>query len=266
MGELETVENVENEVIIDHTEPVELTPEQQESAKVSEKEKARNRLSDRNKILTFQAREAQREAALLKAENEELKKATLLKKEPDPDDYADHDKLQNDLKQWKMQEENRIRQDERNRVRQESTQEKQQRENQERGLKWAAQQQKELAEDKDYLSKEKIVVNKLKEHAEFIDSYSASNVRNLINDTDNGTKIVAYFNSHPDKLEDILYLSPIKQLKAIADIETEVKAKSPKKISSAPAPIESVKGSATVQKDLSKETQEEYNRRINFGK
>jgi len=234
----------ETAVIETVEEVVEKTPEQVEEAKEAEKAKGKQRLSDRNKTLTYQAREAQREAKALRRENEELKQANQLKSKPDPDNYVDEDKLEADNQRWGQQEEDRIRADERARVRQQEAGRK-------KSQSWAEQQEKALESDPNYLAKEKRIISKLKDHAEFVSVESAKTVRDLLNSTKQGTKIVSHFDENPDELEDILELSPIEQLKAITAVETKVLAKTPKTVSSAPTPIESEKGGATRAKAAS---------------
>lgn len=237
--------------------------EEKEEKAPETKAQARERLSDRNKKLTFQAREAQRERDALRKENEELKARNALKEKPDPDNYDDHDKLEEDNKRWSQQEEDRIRADERARLKRES-------EVTEKARNWEQQQQKALKEDPNYIQKETKIIETLKDHAQLISVDSASRVRDLLNSTKSGTKIVSHFYENPDDLEDILDMSPLEQLRAIDAVELKVKAKAPKTISSAPNPTRSERGSATVptvsvggSSRKKNETKEERYARIN---
>lgn len=246
-------ENKETEDNQAGEEKVELTPEEikAEAEKVKEeaKTKARNRLSDRNKELTYNWRETERKLDTANKQIEELTKSNEIKEEPDPDDYTDPVKLADDQKKYKSQTETEVRADERKKVNAENAATKQQEKSESSAIKWRDQQKKGLAKDPDYYDSEINVQNKLKLHADTINQYAAANVRDLISDADNGAALIIYYNAHPDELEDILYLSKDAQDRAILKKDLKLEAKPVKTISTAPNPTRSEQGRSARQSD-----------------
>lgn len=96
---------------------------------------------------------------------------------------------------------------------------------------------------------------------EDIQDLGAANLFDDILEADSGTEIVAYFHAHPEELERVASLRPRAATREIGKIETKLADKPQKK--SPPPPPETIRGSATVTKDLSRMSQAEYNKYMN---
>ena len=211
-----------------------------EADKVVEKEKAKRRLSDRLKEQTYQRREAERQADALRAENEKLKASSKITQEPDPDDYADRDQYNRDKELFTEQEvDNRVNQ----KLQQEKERERQaqaDREINKKTVEYVTERAKVIEVDSSYREHERDVDDVVK-------AYGVPEIHNAIL-KGGGPAMVTYLGKHSDELTDIALMSPEDRLFELGKIAAKVKAKSPKKISSAPDPTRSDRGSATQSK------------------
>ena len=85
-------------------------------------------------------------------------------------------------------------------------------------------------------------------------------MRDAIIDSDLGPKVAYWLANNPDEAKKIASMSPLATVKAIGRIEErlESQAKAPKKPTAAPAPLKSVGGKASVQKDPGQMSDAEY--------
>ena len=85
-------------------------------------------------------------------------------------------------------------------------------------------------------------------------------MRDAIIDSDLGPKVAYWLANNPDEAKKIASMSPLATVKAIGRIEERLEslAKAPKKPTAAPAPLKSVGGKASVQKDPGQMSDSEY--------
>jgi hypothetical protein len=225
---------------------------------IEEKEKAKNRLSDNLKKATYNWREEERKNAVLQAEVERLRKATEIKKEPDQDEYTDFEKYQQDKQAYKEQEKARLKEELAQEMRAEQ-QERIQRAEAEKIAKEYGKQRALGAKNFDNWYEH--------EHAigEVVQKAGAWTIRDIILDSDKGAALVNYLGTHEEELAEIATLPMSAQTRRLLRIEAKLGASPAKKVSSAPDPVSSVKGSANVSVNPSNETTAEYIRRKNFG-
>lgn len=249
-----TSEDVSEDVSLETNEE-EKNPEQLEAEKAEqEKAKGKKRLSDRNRELTYQLREEQRQRKADQDRIAKLEEATKIKSKPEPDFYDDHDIYIEDRKKWDEQERSKIREEERLRIREELQYEN---------------YQKQLDKNKDlYKSgRESYAKNNPKfhsyeEHIDFIvDKYETPEIQDLILEAGKqGPAIVSYFGANPDELEEIASLSPRQRVFRMGALTSKLEAKPVKTSSTAPPPPTSEKGGArsrTIKKTAGHDPQRE---------
>jgi len=228
------------------------------------KEKARNRLSDRLKAQTFHRREAERKAEALQRELDEIKSKTVIKREPDPDDYSDRDKYNEDREAWKNQEREKIRSEEERKLKIKQADE-------DRKARLDEQQKAYIAGRAEVIKEEPKFHDYEKEIDRIVEVYDAPEIQDtILAAKKQGPKIVKYLGTNPDELEEIASASPKERIFLMGKLVAKLEAKPVKTISTAPNPTRSERGSAPrVQAptgkafDKSKETFPEYAARIN---
>lgn len=209
----------------------EMTPE--------EKARGKRRLSDEIKQKTYLYREEQRKNAKLAERLKELEEQSKLKAEPNPDDYADDNKLKADQDKWRQQERDKLRQEVSQELEQKQIQEKEQRRYNKQVETYAQQRETAKENYENYEESEKLV--------DSVANMSDSGViRQVILGSEQGTQIVDYLGNNPDELEKISEMSPLEQARVLGRIESKLDAKPIKKTSSAPDPIRSEKGGASA--------------------
>ena len=206
-------------------------PAKEEAPKPAKK----NRFEKALKKQYWETQEAKREAKALKEENERLKEATRIKEEPDPDNYVDNDKYQEDKRLYNEQEvEAKVNQ----RFNQKQAEMRQAQASQEinkRTVAYVTERAAVVKDDANYREFEKGVDDVVK-------AYEAPEIHNAIL-KGGGTAMVKYFGKNPEELTDIALMAPQDRLFELGKIAAKVRAKAPKKISSAPNPVRSEKGS-----------------------
>lgn len=229
---VETVEAVEGAEV----EKVELAKTDADPA--AEKEKAKRRLSDRNRELTYRLRQTERELEAERKKTAELA-VKAPKVEPDPEDYSDRQKYTEDREAWKEAERGRIRAEESERLKTEARQ---------------AEARQTLEKQKDGYIKGR--ADAIKEDPKFheyekeidkvVDAFEAPEIQDLIlAASKHGPQIVSYLGKNPDELEEIAGSSPRERIFRMGKLIAKLEAKlAPSKISSAPNPTRSEKGSA----------------------
>lgn len=257
--ESESVEATEQEKPVEAVEGV-----KQEENPEEQKEKAKKRLSDRNRELTFRLRQAERELEAERKKTAEIAAKVTIKNEPDPDDYADRDKYVQDRESWKDQERQRIRAEESVKLRQSIEQERYQSQIEKQKEGYIAGRVDAIKDDPKYHEYEK-------EIDKVVDAFEAPEIQDLIiAASKQGPKIVKYLGTNPDELEEIASASPKERVFLMGKLVAKLEAKPVKNISSAPNPIRSEKGGATRTSaptgkafDPSKESFRAYSQRIN---
>ena len=233
---LEQLEHSES-VEVEKTDAIEGQEEKQESPEL-EKEKAKKRLSDRLREQTFHRREAERRAEALAKELQEFKSKSVIKSEPDPENYSDRDKYSQDREIWKEQERARIRAEESQNVRKELEREKTQAQFEKQKEGYIAGRTEAIKEDANYHEYEK-------EIDKVVDAFEAPEIQDLIlAASKQGPKIVKYLGTNTDELEEIASASPKERAYLMGKLVAKLEAKPVKTISSAPNPTRSEKGSA----------------------
>ena len=254
-----TEETPQEELANEPTEPVIESNLEEKAEKPKEQKKPDNRYSKRVEELNTKFREEQREKETLAARVAELEEQSKIKEEPDPDSYVDDGKLREDQNKWKSQETARIKQEARQELQQENARKAQQ----EKANKVLTNYGKKRLEGdgkyEGWYESEKKVGDALQSHGEH-----AAEVRDSILESKNSDAIIDHFGNNPDKLQDIAFLSPREQAKAIWALDKELEGK-PAKITSAPDPVRSGTKSAQVPANPANETTAEYIKRKNFG-
>jgi hypothetical protein len=228
-----------------------------ESGEVAtEKKDDKSHISRRIGELKREAREAKEALEAERQRRIQLEEATKLKKEPDPNDYADYEKLEADKAIWRSQEKARIKQE----IQQEFIAEQQEKAQREQAAKvsqeWAKQREKGAKDFDNWYEHEEDV-------ASVVRTTGAWNIRDVILESDNGAAIVNYLGKNPKVLKEISNLPPSAQTRRLIRIETDLEAKPRKTISSAPDPVNTVKGSASVSANPANESMADYIRRKN---
>lgn len=260
---LEQTQHPEIEAETTGSATVESVEEVQEAPEV-EKEKAKRRLSDRNKELTFRLRQTERELEAERKKTAEITAKAAIKSEPDPEDYADRNKYTQDREAWKTQERAKIRAEESENIRQEAkrTEHQTQLEKQKEG--YISGRVDAIKDDPKYHEYEK-------EIDKVVEAFEAPEIQDLIlAASKQGPKIVKYLGTNPDELEEIASASPKERAFLMGKLVAKLEAKPVKTISTAPNPTRSEKGSAPRPAapsgksfDPSKETFRQYSQRIN---
>ena len=235
-----------------------------ESDPVVEKEKARNRLSDRLKEQTYHRRQAEREAEALRKENAELKARTAIKSEPDPEDYSDRNKYAEDREAWKKAETAKIKAETEKEIRQKQQQEAQEAQLEKQKEGYLKSRAEVMKDDPKYHEYEKDI-------DKVVEAFEAPEIQDLIlAASKQGPLIVSYLGQNPDELEEIASASPRERVFRMGKLIAKLEAKPAKTISTAPNPTRSEKGSAPRTPapsgkayDPSKESFREYSARIN---
>jgi hypothetical protein len=229
-----------------------------------EKEKAKRRLSDRNRELTYRLRQTERELAAEKLARSAAESRTAIKAEPDPDDYADRDKYTEDKEAWKKQEREKIRAEEAENIRRESAQRARQTEAEKQKEAYLSSRPDAIKEDPKFHEYE-VEIDKV------VEAFDAPEIQDLILAAKKqGPKIVRYLGTNPDELEEIASASPRERAFLMGKLVAKLDAKPAKTISTAPDPIRSERGSAQrpavpsgLAFDRTKETFAQYSARKN---
>lgn len=230
----------------------------------ADKERGKRRLSDRNRELTYNWRQSQREAEALRRENEELKARAIPKQEPDRDDYSDRDKYNEDREAWKKQEREKIEAEAEKKIRQGDAQRARQAEAEKQKEAYLASRPDAIKEDPKFHEYE-LEIDKV------VDAFDAPEIQDLILAAKKqGPKIVKYLGTNPDELEEIASASPRERSFLMGKLVAKLEAKPVKTISTAPNPTRSERGSAPRAEapsgktyDPSKETFRQYSARVN---
>lgn len=229
-----------------------------------EKEKAKKRLSDRLKEQTYHRREAERERDALKQKYAELEAKSVIKSEPDPEDYADRDKYKEDREAWKEQERKKIRAEEAENIRQEAK-------NAELHSQFERQKEGYISGRVEAIKDDPKYAEYEKEIDKVVDAFEAPEIQDLIlAASKQGPRIVKYLGTNPDELEEIASASPKERAFLMGKLAAKLEAKPVKTISTAPNPTRSEKGSAPRPNvptgksfDKSKESFTAFAKRIN---
>ena len=252
-------ENPLDELKHEPSTPVIDKPDEKAEEKGETEEKKRSRIAQTIGEYKRKLRETELAAQEKDRIIQELKEKTLLKKEPDKDDYSDYEKYQNDKKQWEQQKEIEIEAKVTQKLRQKALEREQQVKAEETAKRWAKESAigKKTYENFDKSEEEVIAV---------VRDYGAGTIRDYIVEHDEkgmGSALVDYLGNNLDKLEKIATLSPTAQAREMARIEKTLEAKPTKTVSSAPDPVNSVRGSASVSVNPSNESVSDYIRRKN---
>ena len=231
---------------------------------VEAKEKAKRRLSDRNRELTFRLRQAERDLEAERKEKEELKSKFTIKHEPDPDDYSDRDKYTEDREAWKAQERARIRAEETQNISQAQARREHDEKLEKQKEAYLSSRAEAIKDDPKFHEYE-IEIDKV------VETFDAPEIQDLILAAKkNGPKIVKYLGTNPEALEEIADASPKERAFLMGKLVAKLEAKTVKTISTAPEPTRSERGSAQRVSiptgktyDPSKETFKAYSARIN---
>ncbi len=231
---------------------------------VVEKEKAKRRLSDRNRELTFRLRQTERELEAERKKSAEAISKAVIKTEPDPEDYSDRGKYTEDREAWKAQERAKITAEVTRQVQTDAERAKTQAQIEKQKDGYIAGRADAIKEDPKFHDYEK-------EIDKVVEAFDAPEIQDLIlAASKQGPKIVKYLGTNPDELEEIASASPRERTFLMGKLVAKLEAKPVKTISTAPNPTRSEKGSAPRSAapsgksyDSSKESFREYSKRIN---
>jgi len=175
--------------------------------------------------------EEQRKNSDLQNRIKALEEANRLKAEPDPDDYNDHSKLQEDQQKWKEQETARITKEAEERVYKKINSQNIQRNTETQMDTYYEMKEKARENDDKYDSYEQRI-------DAVINANGASDIHDaIISSKTHSTEIVTYLGKHPEELEAIgQLLTPSERILAIGKIAGKVESKPVKQKSDAPAP------------------------------
>lgn len=231
-----------------------------------EPEKRKNRVSAGVRIGQFRKKlgDSERENDNLKQRIEELEKNQPKKEElkrPNEDDFDTHAEYMEATDNYiedradaradkKIKEANQKRDREFN-------EQQTQVDNEKIAVEWAKKQKKAVKKNSDFIEVENNFV------ADVRDS-GAEHLFKDIMDCENSTDIVYYLGTNEDEFDRISSLGPRAALKEIGKLEDKLLLKANKKGDNTQyRPTPKVRGGAGTPKDLSRETQEEYNKRMN---
>lgn len=229
-------ESVETAPAVEGAEVETVVPSEAEQAE--QKEKAKRRLSDRNRELTYRLRQAERELEAERKKNvEQAVKAP--KTEPDPEDYSDRQKYNQDREAWKEAERARIRAEESEKIKAEAVQAEKAKQFEKQKDGYIKARTDAIKEDEKYHEYEK-------EIDKVVEAFEAPEIQDLIlAASKHGPKIVSYLGKNPDELEEIASASPRERTFLMGKLVARLEAKpAAPKISSAPNPTRSEKGGA----------------------
>ncbi|HET9695726.1 MAG TPA: hypothetical protein VFP40_02590 [Terriglobales bacterium] len=229
-----------------------------------DKEKAKRRLSDRLREQTYHRRQAERERDDLKKKVDELSARTVIKSEPDPEDYSDRGKYAEDREAWKAQERAKIKAEVTQEVHTSTERSRAQAQLEKQKDGYLASRVDAIKEDPKFHDYEK-------EIDKVVEAFDAPEIQDLIlAASKQGPKIVKYLGTNPDELEEIASASPRERTFLMGKLVAKLEAKPVKTISTAPNPTRSEKGSAPraaapsgKSYDPSKESFRDYSKRIN---
>lgn len=199
----------------------------------------RNRKSAKERIsqLTQQKRDAEREAARLRAQLDRYKEA----QRPDPNKYDDPDEYASDLAAYKVRQSSAVDIEESAKAAQQSAQQALAAAYQERVMDFAA-------ETPDFQA---VAGNPALPITEVM--------AEQIMDSDVGPQVQYYLGKNPREASRIAALSPAQQIREIGRLEARVSTPAPKRITQAPAPIKPVAGNRVNKAfDPEKASVEEY--------
>ena len=215
---------------------VEKNPEESTEEKAK---KNQNRYSRRVEDLNTKYRTEERRANSLEQENKELKEASVIETEPDPDDYSDNGKLADDKAKWAKQRDDKIREEGRTEGRNENAKNQQTQKQEKVATGYGKQRVYGDKHFKDFYQSEKTVGDILQSHGDH-----AVEIRDSILESKNSAAIINHLGDDIDKLQELAFMSPRDQAKAIWALDKELEAKPVKNVSSAPDPPRSEKESA----------------------
>ena len=189
-----------------------------------------NRFSKKIQRQHWENQELKRELAKEREITKSFKEANRIKERPDIDNYDSHESYQQDTNKYNDQQVNARAQEIVEQERGQARQREANRQINQLTEKYVVERSKVTEVDSNYREYEKSVDE-------------APEIQNAIL-KGGGTAMVQHFGKNPDVLEDIALMSPQDRLFELGKIANKVKAKTPKKVSSAPNPTSSDRGSA----------------------
>jgi len=223
-----------------------LTPEQEAVRTEKNRTRYSRRVKRQNDELTQKDNIIKQQADRIKAYED----ANRIKAEPDQDDYVDHDDYKRDQKTYQDQEVNDRVQAQLTEERNKESQSKANREYNRKAQDYAMKRVDAIDADPKYKSYENSV-------DDAVNAFNAPEIEQAIV-RGGGTAMVAYLGKHLDELEDIASMGVYDRMYELGQIANKVKAKAPKKISTAPDPVRSDRGSVKASQAKSSGSRHAY--------
>lgn len=261
----EVPEVLENEEVVETTETEE--SEEKETSEGEQEEKSEDQkeeppkkkgksIDDRVKELarkTWEMREAERKANEAAENLKKLQQQQSDAKKPNPADYDDDEKYHKDTEAfYRNQAQIKAAQD----VQIELQRQQATRKQAEATAKWDIARSQAIADDEEFERHEYTV-------ARTCQNYNNTHLVEAITSSDISTKLVSYLGKNAQEADRLASMSPLDGARELGKLEAKLTQKPAKKISRAPAPVNSERGGMGAPKDIMSMSQEEYNKYMN---